>query len=371
MSARSFRIRTSRGATDVLVERGALDALGATLPARVAGFPRAPIVVHDAATPKALVARALRGLERGGSTPHAIALDTAHGKTMAQAEALCDALLAHDCDRTAVLIALGGGAVSDLTGFVAAIYLRGIRYVNVPTTFLAQIDASLGGKTGVDLPQGKNLIGAFWPPSAVVIDPDVLQGLPAGEWTSGCGEVAKYALLAEDLLTLLESTTGALAQDPALLDEVLALCVRTKVRYVEADEFDRGVRRALNLGHTIGHALEAATGYTLLRHGEAVALGLRAEAHLSHALGFAAADLESRVVLLLQRLGLRTTLPPQDVDRVLASARHDKKREGAAIRFALPAAPGEIRMADVADIGRIADAVRCLFVAGDTPHVRR
>lgn len=361
MSGSSFRIRTSRGATDVAVERGALDTLGSALQARVAGFSSAPVVVHDASVPKAIVARALRAFEREGLTPSAVALDLHAGKTLAGAESLCHELLARACDRTAVLVAVGGGAVSDLTGFVAAIYLRGIRYVNVPTTLLAQIDASIGGKTGVDLPEGKNLVGAFWPPSAVVIDPDVLAGLPEGEWTSGCGEVAKYAVLAEDLLTLLESTSSALASDGALLDRVLSLCVRTKVRYVEADEFDRGVRRALNLGHTIGHALEAATGFHVLRHGEAVALGLRAEVSLSRALKMASAEFEQRVVRLLGRLGLRSSLPSIDVDRVLACARHDKKREGGAIRFALPVAPGEIRMVDVADDGRIADAVRSLI----------
>ncbi|MBK6941486.1 MAG: 3-dehydroquinate synthase [Planctomycetes bacterium] len=356
-----MRIRSSRGATDVLVERGALDALGTALPARIPGFSSTPVLVHDAASPKGLVARALRGLERDGLEPSAVALDLRGGKTLAQAEALCHALLERDCDRTAVLIALGGGAVSDLTGFVAAIYLRGVRYVNVPTTLLAQIDASIGGKTGVDLPEGKNLVGAFWPPTVVVVDPDVLTGLPATEWSSGFGEVAKYAVLAEDLLALLEATTSSPTNDPALLDQILAMCVRTKVRYVEADEFDRGVRRALNLGHTIGHALEAATGFALLRHGEAVALGLRAEAHLSRALGFASSEFEQRVVRLLRRLGLRTTIPALDVDRVLAFARHDKKREGDAIRFALPVAPGETRMVDVAELGRIADAVRSLF----------
>lgn len=359
--SRNLRIRSSRGSTDVVVERGALDALGTALPARIPGFSGTPVLVHDVASPKGLVARALRGLERDGLKPTSVALDLSRGKSLAQVEALCHALLERDCDRTAVLIALGGGAISDLTGFVAAIYLRGIRYVNVPTTLLAQIDASIGGKTGVDLPEGKNLVGAFWPPTVVVVDPDVLSGLPTAEWSSGFGEVAKYAVLAEDLLLLLESTTTSPMSDPALLDQILALCVRTKVRYVEADEFDRGVRRALNLGHTIGHALEAATGYGLLRHGEAVALGLRAEAHLSRALGFASIEFEQRVVRLLRRLDLRTTIPAIDVDRVLACARHDKKREGDAIRFALPVAPGEIRMVDVTDLGQLADAVRSLF----------
>jgi shikimate kinase/3-dehydroquinate synthase len=233
-----------------------------------------------------------------------------------------------------VVVALGGGVVGDLAGFCAATYQRGVRYVQVPTTLVAQVDSAYGGKTGVDLAEAKNYVGAFHQPSAVIADTATLNSLPEPERAAGYAEVVKTALIAGGQLWD-RVRAGA---DPADADLITA-CARAKLRIVARDERDSGIRQVLNLGHTVAHAIEAATGYAAYRHGEAVALGLLAALRLSDQ-----EDLRREVARLLERQGLPTRLEHADPDTVVMATARDKKRVGAgAVPFVLLDAPGEPR----------------------------
>jgi shikimate kinase/3-dehydroquinate synthase len=229
--------------------------------------------------------------------------------------------------------ALGGGVVGDVAGFCAAVYQRGVGVVQVPTTLVAQVDSAYGGKTGVDLPEGKNYAGAYHQPSAVLVDPATMATLPQGELASGWAEVIKTALIAGGALW-----ERVRAGAPLDRDLVLA-CARTKLAVVAGDERDSGRRQVLNLGHTVGHAIEAATGYGRYRHGEAVGLGLLAALTLS-----GQPELRSEVSDLLSGYGLPTTLDPAvDHETVLAAVQRDKKRRGGRVGFVLVEAPGDVR----------------------------
>jgi shikimate kinase/3-dehydroquinate synthase len=231
-------------------------------------------------------------------------------------------------------VALGGGVVGDLAGFCAATYQRGIRYVQVPTTLVAQVDSAYGGKTGLDLAEAKNYVGAYHQPTAVIADPDVLATLPSEELAAGYAEVLKTALIAGgELWRAVRS--GA---DPASA-EIITACAHTKLRIVARDERDAGTRQVLNLGHTIGHAIETVTGYARYRHGEAVALGLLAALRLS-----AQADLRQEVAELLASRGLPTVLDGVDPDAVVMATARDKKRRGSGpVPFVLLERPGMAR----------------------------
>jgi shikimate kinase / 3-dehydroquinate synthase len=252
------------------------------------------------------------------------------GTAGAVLEQLADAGLDHDGH----VIALGGGVVGDVAGFCAAVYQRGVRVVQVPTTLVAQVDSAYGGKTGVDLPQGKNYVGAYHQPAAVIVDPTVLTTLPREELASGWAEVIKTALIAGD--PLWKRIRGRNVR--ADRDLVLA-CARTKLAVVAADERDAGSRQALNLGHTVGHAIETVTRYRRYRHGEAVGLGLLAALTLS-----AQPQLREEVADLLADRGLPTALDP-DIDpaEVADATRRDKKRRGGRVGFVLVEAPGDVR----------------------------
>jgi shikimate kinase/3-dehydroquinate synthase len=255
-------------------------------------------------------------------------------KTIAHAEIVWTELVRAGMTRADVLVALGGGVVGDLAGFCAATYQRGVRYVQVPTSLVAQVDSAYGGKTGVDLPEAKNYVGAFHQPAAVIADPLVLRTLPPGELSAGYAEVLKTALIAGGELWE-RVRAGA---DPAS-PELIAACVRTKLRIVAQDERDGGLRQVLNLGHTVGHAIETVTGYARYRHGEAVALGLLAALRLSER-----RELRDEVRELLRAHGLPTTLRDVDPDAVVMATARDKKRVGTGpVPFVLLEAPGAPR----------------------------
>jgi 3-dehydroquinate synthase len=263
-------------------------------------------------------------------------------KSLAVYEAVLQQLAAQRAHRDDVVVALGGGAVGDLAGFVASTYMRGVPSLLVPTTLLAQVDAAIGGKTAVNLPEGKNLVGTFSQPVGVVADVDPLIALPEREFRSGLAEVAKYALtLDPELLARLETDPGAiLARDPAALEDVVARCVSAKARIVAADERDAGARLFLNYGHTLGHALEQLEGYTGRSHGEAVAVGLVFAARLAEARGDAGTGLAARTVRLLSALGLDPDGRIADPADVLGAMELDKKyRRG--MRFVLLRDVGE------------------------------
>ena len=263
-------------------------------------------------------------------------------KTLAEIERTAEWLAAEGFDRGALVVAIGGGATSDHAGFVAAIYLRGVRFVAFPTTLLAMVDASVGGKTGVDLTAGKNLVGAFHQPHAVVADLAFLETLPRREHVAGLAEVVKCGLIADDsLLDVLETQARGLASataDPHLA-EVIAGAVRVKAEVVSEDERESGRRAILNFGHTVGHALEAASRYALL-HGEAVSLGMMAALTLGVSLGMTPPALAARSRTLLEALGLPVDFEHRLDAGVLGRIDVDKKRRGGSVRFVFVTAPG-------------------------------
>jgi shikimate kinase / 3-dehydroquinate synthase len=259
-----------------------------------------------------------------------IAPGEAH-KTLASAARVWGALIADGMTRADHVVALGGGVVGDLAGFCAATYQRGVPVVQVPTTLVAQVDSAYGGKTGVDLPQAKNYVGAYHQPAGVIVDPDTLSTLPAVELAAGWVEVLKTALIAGGELWETVAAGGEVDE------RVILACARTKLAIVAADERDAGRRQVLNLGHTVGHAIETATGYTRYRHGEAVGLGLLAALALS-----GQDELRERARALMLERGLPVTLEGVPVDAVMEAIGRDKKRVGTHVPFVLVRAPGEV-----------------------------
>lgn len=276
--------------------------------------------------------------------------DGEEAKTLGTLESVYGRLAAARVGRDDLVVTLGGGVVTDLGGFVAATWHRGLPVVHCATTLLAQVDAAVGGKTGVNLSAGKNLVGAFYQPAAVLCDTETLRTLPAREVRNGLGEVAKYGFIADpDVLGLLERhPDAAVAGDPDVLTEVVVRGVVVKVRVVVADEREAGERALLNYGHTLGHAVEVVTGYGRYGHGEAVALGMVFAARLAERLGVAGAGLAERTVALLRPLGLPTGGLDADPEALLAAMRGDKKARGG-IRFVLCRRPGEALLVEPPD----------------------
>ncbi len=257
-------------------------------------------------------------------------------KTLTSAQELYDAFLQHGLDRHSLILAVGGGVIGDLAGFAAATFMRGVRWVNIPTTLLAMVDASIGGKVGVNLPQGKNLVGAFHPPALVLADAGLLTTLPPEEYTSGMAEVLKHGLIGDA-----ELFTALGPQALPLSHELLQRALAVKIEIVQRDPHEKGERAKLNLGHTIGHGIEAASDFTL-RHGEAIAIGLLAETRLAERSGLAAAGLSERVEAQLLALGLPTGCPGLPAERIRALMASDKKKHAGELTFALPTAIGAV-----------------------------
>ncbi|EED35042.1 3-dehydroquinate synthase [Luminiphilus syltensis NOR5-1B] len=280
-------------------------------------------------------------------------------KTMAAVGDILDAALADRHERGAVMVALGGGVVGDITGFAAACYLRGIDFLQLPTTLLAQVDSSVGGKTGVNHPQGKNMIGAFHQPIAVLIDLQTLHSLPAREFSAGIAEVIKYGLISDigffDWLE--QSASRLLAREESVLAEAIERSCAVKADVVSADEREGGVRAILNFGHTFGHAIEQVQGYGRWLHGEAVACGMVMAARVSAARGQVPRDFVDRLVALLGRFELPVT-PPEDmsVADLMASMAGDKKVVEGRIRFILLAQPGNAVIVDDVSAAEIESA---------------
>jgi len=268
-------------------------------------------------------------------------------KTLSCAEAVLRRLASAGAERGDVVAAVGGGVVGDLAGFCAAVYQRGMRHVQVPTTLVAQVDSAYGGKTGVDLPEGKNYVGAYHQPAAVLCDPDALATLPAEEMASGYAEVVKTALIAGGPLW------GRVRQGSPVDEEAILGCLRTKLATVALDERDSGRRQVLNLGHTVGHAIEAATGYRRLRHGEVVGIGLLAALRLSDR-----EALRAEVAELLAAAGLPLTFDGASVEEVVAMCDRDKKRQAGRVPFVLVEAPGRVTPGHVVPSEALRDAVR-------------
>lgn len=256
-------------------------------------------------------------------------------KTSQTLHQVYDQLIEAGIDRRCFIVALGGGVVGDLAGFAAATYLRGIPFVQLPTTLLAQVDSSVGGKTGIDHPRGKNLIGAFYQPRLVLADVDTLTSLPEREYRAGLAEVVKYGVVLDRaFFELLEANLERLlARDRELIITVVARCCALKAWVVEQDEHEAGLRAVLNYGHTLGHAFEALAGYAGLVHGEAISIGMTLAAQISEREGLCSADDRERVVALLHGLGLPTEMPPADRDELIAALTQDKKSRAGVIQY--------------------------------------
>ena len=279
------------------------------------------------------------------ATPILVPDGEAH-KDLKSLASIYDRLIDDRLERSACIVALGGGVIGDLAGFAAATYLRGVPYVQVPTTLLAQVDSSVGGKTGVNHQDGKNLIGAFYQPRLVLIDVEVLQSLPRRELIAGLAEVIKYGIIEDPaLFGLLEQEHRRLVGlDQELLMQVIATCCAIKARVVEKDEREDDYRAVLNFGHTIGHALEAATGYSRFLHGEAVGIGMAKAAAISAQQGFCDQSSLRRIHDLIEKVGLPLEIPTEvSVDSLIQGMELDKKSAGGKIKFVVCAGIGKTR----------------------------
>jgi 3-dehydroquinate synthase len=352
------RVITPGGAYPVIVQDGALDALGAHC--RDTGLGGRAFLLTDTAVGPLFAERALASLRTSGYTAESFAFPGGEEhKTLATVAHVYDWLIAHRVERGDFAVCLGGGVVTDLGGFAAATCLRGIAFVHVPTTTLAMVDASVGGKTGVDHPGGKNLVGVFAQPRAVVIDPGLLQTLPARHLAAGWAEVVKHGLILDaDLVESLEAAAGTGA--PLMSPELIARSVAIKAEVVSEDEREAGRRTLLNYGHTIGHALEAVTGYSTYLHGEAVAVGMHAAGRISVDMGLLEPAALERQQRLLAACGLPARAPGVDIDAVVAATLQDKKVRAGRVRWVLLAGIGRAVTHDAvpeAVVRRAAEAV--------------
>src|SRR5579883_3058445 len=336
-----IRVETPQRAYEAIVERGGLARLPEFLPPRLGKIFVVTTAdvwsLHGASVRNALASRAHEVLIFPGGEPR---------KRLAEVEKLAEQMVQAGGDRSSVVVAFGGGIVGDVAGFLAAIFMRGIPVIQVPTTLLAQVDASVGGKTGVNLASGKNLLGSFHQPLVVLIDPSVLNTLPEREYRAGIYEIVKCGVIrdAELLETLDGCSSKILTREPEVVDRIVAAAVRIKAEVVSADEREGDLRRILNFGHTFGHALEAETGYRRLLHGEAVAFGMRAAIHLAETTGYLSAE---NALEMLDAISLYGPIPPLDgvsAGNLLARVASDKKTVQGTVHFILPTSVGEVKI---------------------------
>lgn len=318
-------------------------------------------IISDSNVAPRFANRVKKNLTSGGFRPILITIPAGEkSKTLDQVGAICDRMVAAGLDRQSFVVGLGGGMIGDLSGFVAAIYHRGIPHIQIPTTLLAMVDSSIGGKTGVDTRAGKNLIGAFHQPSLVIDDLDVLKTLPRREFNQGFAEIIKHAVIADaKMFRRLESWT---ASDASTLKRLIKLNIEIKSRLVATDERDRtGERALLNFGHTVGHAIERAGKYSKFLHGEAVSLGIVAACAISVTKAGLRLEQRDAIVSLLKQFGLPTRLPPKFPRRkILDAVKVDKKFEDGKIRFVVTPRIGAAYIAHEVTLGDIREAVKKL-----------
>lgn len=335
----AFRVKAMGPAYDVRVKPDGLAGIGEEL--RQRGL-RGPVaVITDQRVGPLYGAVAQKSLQDAGYAVSVYALPPGEEhKNINSVISIWEHLIQEKIERASTILALGGGVVGDMTGFAAATYVRGVAWVNVPTTLLAMVDSSLGGKTGIDLPKAKNMVGAFYPPRFVLIDPQVLQTLPERELRNGLAEVVKHGII--DDPELFERCSTSLEQAAGQLDWIVRRAAAVKVKVIEQDPYEKDLRQALNLGHTIGHGVEMVSGFQL-SHGESVAIGMVAESRLAESTGLGSDDLTHRIEKTLAGIGLPTEIPGnmaiQDIIEVM---QHDKKRLGGKVRFALPEKIGKV-----------------------------
>lgn len=338
---------TASGDYPILIKKGALNSVGKLAAEAVVG--RKAFVVSDETVYPLYYNTVAQSLSAAGFSVSGFAIAAGEGsKSATTLLALYEQFNLAGLSRSDVVLALGGGVVGDLTGFAAATYLRGVPLIQVPTTLLAQVDSSIGGKTAIDLPYGKNLAGAFYQPKAVVLDPLVLRSLPRSRMSEGMAEVIKYGLIRDErLFDQIESQTYD-------LEWILERCVRIKTTVVAADERDSGERMLLNFGHTVGHAIEKVTGFTQMTHGEAVAIGMMVAVGIGEKLGKTPAGTSERLRLVLLHQQLPTECPCS-VDDLMDAIQSDKKRLAGKLYFILLNKVGEavLNPMDPADLRKL------------------
>ena len=337
------RVALGERSYDIVLHPGLLATVGDRLSAFTTSLKVG--VVTDRHVASRYLHGVLRSLRKAGYDPTPIILPPGERtKTLSTITKILDVLAQHKFERQSLLLALGGGVIGDVTGFAAAIYQRGIPFVQVPTTLVAQVDSSVGGKTGVDHRLGKNLIGAFYQPRAVLIDPLTLRTLPRREWIAGLAEVIKYGIIAdEEFFAFLEQEIAALLtlEEEPVIRAITRSC-EIKAQVVAEDERESDRRRILNYGHTIGHALELLAGYRGLIHGEAVGIGLVQEADLARHMGLCGREVVERIRSLVQRAGLSEQVPQASFMSLWGAMQHDKKVLGGRVIGVWPVRVGEV-----------------------------
>lgn len=342
---RSITVRLGARSYQILISSGLLDELGRHARAALGEAARQAVVVSNETVDAIYSGLAVSSLSREGFKVHRFSIgDGERFKNLRTAESLYAFLIEHRIERSDVITALGGGVVGDLAGFVAATYLRGIRLIQVPTTLLAQIDSSVGGKTAVNHALGKNLIGAFHQPSLVLIDPDQLHTLPPRQIRAGLFEAIKYGVIRDRLLfnRIAENVDRLKNLESTELEHLIARCCAIKADIVESDEREKGLRKVLNFGHTVGHALEAITSYRRFLHGEAVAYGMCAASRIAERIGILSARDRQTIeagIASIGRLPRANTLAPSDI---ISAMHRDKKVEGGRTAFVLPLEIGQV-----------------------------
>lgn len=323
----------------IVVREGIVGEIGTRI-RRMEGMSDSAAVISDTNVFRRYGQRTLTLLRRAGFRTCAVVLPAGESsKSLYRLETVYRRLARFGLDRSSSIVALGGGVVGDIAGFVASTYMRGVPLFQVPTTFLAQIDAAIGGKTAVDLPEGKNLVGTFYQPAATFIDPRVLRTLPDRRFREGIAEAVKYGVACDaNLFRYLQRNADALrARDRRVLRHTIERCAAIKTEIVRRDERDvKGIRAVLNFGHTVGHAIEAVGRYRRMTHGEAVAVGMAAEAEIARDLGLLPAADAADIRALLRAFGLPVTLPRGPVAGILRAMAVDKKNLRGVMRFALP-----------------------------------
>jgi 3-dehydroquinate synthase len=340
------RVQLEQRAYDIQIGTGNLSEVGSFIAARTRLSHG--VLITDQHVQSVYGQTVTESLRRVGARVDTLAVEPGEpSKSVAEAQRLWLALSELQVDRKTIIIALGGGVVGDLAGFIASTYARGLQLIQVPTSLLAQVDSSVGGKVGINLPRAKNMVGHFWQPRGVLIDTRVLDTLPQREYQSGLAEVVKYGVILDaEFFAYLESHVDQLnRRDPSVLRHVVARCCRLKADVVEQDEREEtGARAVLNYGHTFCHAIESVTGYGQWLHGEAVAIGMVCASRLASALGRIDSELTRRQKSLLQALGLPVDVPDVSHEALLQAMQSDKKVEHGRLRFVLPSRLGHVEL---------------------------
>jgi 3-dehydroquinate synthase len=348
----------------ILIESGCLDRAGQVARRALGEKARQAVIISNPTVDRLFGDRVRRTFQSAGFRTHRLLLgDGERFKTLKTAQSLYSKLIEKRMERSDVIVALGGGVIGDVAGFVAATYLRGIRLIQVPTTLLAQIDSSVGGKTAVNHPLGKNLIGVFHQPSLVVIDPEVLSTLPPREMQAGLYEAVKYGVIEDSALFYrIEREVDRLKRfDSNELTHLIGRSCEIKARVVRVDEREQGLRRILNFGHTVGHAIEAVTHYRRFLHGEAVGHGMRAASRIAESIGLLGKDQRNAIETTIKRIGRLPGTKSLAIGDIMSAMQHDKKAEAGHLTFVLPVEIGRVVVRSDVPLRVVRSALRDLL----------